>query len=99
MSLPNLPNPFNELPEFDKENVLLFLLATIGQEELGLAHIINAEGEKIQAAVAAFECGDISIDQLLSVNDSVSGVMKRVLQKEILLDFKLDDVAELLKGE
>ncbi|OEH92023.1 hypothetical protein [Bacillus solimangrovi] len=97
MSLPNLPNPFNNLPDFDKENVLLFLLATVGQEELGLAHIINAEGEKVQAAVAAFEKRDISIEQLLSTNESVSSVMKRVLQKEILLDFKVDDVVELLK--
>ncbi|OEH93054.1 hypothetical protein [Bacillus solimangrovi] len=97
MSLPNFPNPFNGLPEFDKEDVLLFLLASVGQEELALAHIMNAEGEKIQAAVKEFEDKCISLDELLDTNDNVNDLLKTVIKKEMLLQFKIENVIKLFE--
>ncbi|WP_214483075.1 hypothetical protein [Bacillus sp. SM2101] len=94
MGMPVAP----ELPQYSEENVLLFLLVTVGFEELALAHIMNAEGEKIQAAVAAFESDRlVTIRDLMDVNNNVSETLKRVIQKEILLDFKVDDIKELLE--
>ncbi|OEH93773.1 hypothetical protein [Bacillus solimangrovi] len=96
MGMPNFPYRFNELPDLDKDQVLLFLLATVGQEELALAHIMNAEGEKIQAAVAKFESGRLSVDELLAINDNVNDTLKTVVKKEMLLEFKVDKILEIL---
>ncbi|OEH93751.1 hypothetical protein [Bacillus solimangrovi] len=95
MGMPNFPAEFNSLPDFEKNNVLLYLLASVGSEELALAHIMNAEGEKIQAAVAAFEDDCLTIDDLLSVNDNVNDVLKTVIKKEMLLQFKVENVQRL----
>ncbi|WP_214482195.1 hypothetical protein [Bacillus sp. SM2101] len=94
MGMPVAP----ELPDYSEENVLLFLLATVGFEELALAHIMNAEGEKIQAAVSAFESDRlVTLRDLMDINNNVAETLKRVIQKEILLDFKVDDIKELLE--
>lgn len=47
MSLPNIPNitPKISLERCDTINLLL---SSIALEEIGLSHILNAEGEKLQ---------------------------------------------------
>lgn len=45
MSQPNLPNITPNIT-LSRSSVINLLLASIAMEELGLAHIINAEGEK-----------------------------------------------------
>ncbi|MDR5658559.1 hypothetical protein RH915_03550 [Serpentinicella sp. ANB-PHB4] len=47
MSFPNIPDVTPEI-DIDREDVINLLLASIAFEELGLAHIFNAEAEKIQ---------------------------------------------------
>ncbi|MDI1451571.1 hypothetical protein QHF85_46445, partial [Polyangium sp. 6x1] len=39
---------FNNLPDFQREDVASLVLVSIAMEEMGLSHILNAEGEKIQ---------------------------------------------------
>ncbi|MEI5906923.1 hypothetical protein WAK64_07610 [Bacillus spongiae] len=97
MGQPNFPDEFNPLPVLDKNQTLLFLLATVGQEELALAHIMNAEGEKIQAAVAAFNDDCLTIEDLLEVNNNVNQTLKHVIKKEMLLQFKVENVLELFE--
>ncbi|MGG2937763.1 hypothetical protein ABEO66_27275 [Bacillus pacificus] len=96
MGMPNIP----KLPEGDfnltPEQAVTIILASIGMEELGLAHVINAEGEKLQAAVQAFKEGKIDINDLLNVNRSVDSALGTVLKKEIVLQTKLPDAAALL---
>jgi hypothetical protein len=48
MSYPKLPSNINPGICPTRDNAIDLLLASIAFEELGLAHIINAEAEKIQ---------------------------------------------------
>ncbi|MEG1501550.1 MAG: hypothetical protein RR396_06290 [Clostridiales bacterium] len=68
------------------------IIESVALEEAGLSHIINAEGEKIQAFVAM---PGITTDQLLAVNASVQATLASVTQLEMILQNKLN----LFSGE
>lgn len=50
------------------------MLQSIALQEAGLAHIINAEGEKIQKAVST-DC--ITTEELIKVNESVESMVEK----------------------
>ncbi|WP_127585514.1 hypothetical protein [Paenibacillus koleovorans] len=94
MSQANIPNitPSITITITDAVNLLL---ASIALEELALAHIVNAEAEKIQFVLGTLGTGVTpapTISQLLLVNDSVRRTMQDVIKKEMLLQFKLENI-------
>lgn len=98
MSFPNIPNVTPSIT-VSREQVVNVLLASIAFEELGLAHVINAEAEKIQAAVGTLpESGAAAanISELLSINESANSVMKTLLKQQMLLQFKMEDVLDII---
>lgn len=50
VSQPNLPN-ITPVVTLSRDDTINLLLSSIAMEELGMAHILNAEGEKIQYAL------------------------------------------------
>lgn len=87
MSLPSIPDITPNIT-VDREQVINLLLASIAMEEIGLSHILNAEGEKIQAVLEqnpTFEC-------ILKINRSVEKTLRTVIKTQMLLQFKLEDV-------
>ncbi|MGL5415797.1 MAG: hypothetical protein ACRDDY_13440 [Clostridium sp.] len=54
MSMPNIPD-INPKINLDIEDSIKVLLNSIAMEELGLSHIINAEGEKLQYVLKSLE--------------------------------------------
>lgn len=93
MSMPNIPDikPDIRLKRYD---VINLLLASIALEEIGLAHLINAEGEKLQKAIEHAKC----MNDLLETNKSVEKMLKTIIKKEMLLQFKLEEVLEIPTG-
>jgi hypothetical protein len=92
MGMPNIPDI---KPDIDlcKKDVVNLLLSSIALEEMGLAHIINAEGEKLQAVIKNSPCsGD-----LFAVDESVQDTLRDVIRKEVLLDLKFDNVLRYAK--
>ena len=97
MSFPNIPNVTPSI-NLNRVEVVNLLLASIAFEELGLAHIINAEAEKIQAVIGTLpniDLGPIDINGLLSINQSANQVLRTALKTQMLLQFKLEDVLDI----
>lgn len=94
MSLPNIPN-INPTITITREDAINLIIASIAMEEIGLSHIINAEGEKIQFVLGTLP-GVISpkatIADILNVDKSVRDVLDTIMKKEIFLNSKLDKV-------
>ncbi|QCT01304.1 hypothetical protein E6C60_0581 [Paenibacillus algicola] len=88
MSMPNIPDIRPEITLKRKEAINL-LLSSIALEEIGLSHIINAEGEKIQRFVKD-HCVDL--EDILRINRSVELMLRNVIKNQMLLQFKLEDV-------
>lgn len=99
MSQANIPNITPEI-SIDRDDVINLLLASIALEELGLAHIINAEGEKIQYVLGTLTTPPnttVELDDLLSINDNVQSTLEVVLKKELLLQTKLKNIIDILE--
>src|SRR4051794_36229881 len=99
MSFPNIPNVTPSI-EITRQEVINLLLASIAFEELGLAHIINAEAEKIQFVLGTLNGVHLTptIEDLIALNESVDRTLKNVIKKEMLLQFKLEEVLEIPPG-
>ncbi|MBH5318874.1 hypothetical protein I6N90_13800 [Paenibacillus sp. GSMTC-2017] len=101
MSQPNIPNitPVISITIGDSINLLL---ASIALEELALAHILNAEAEKIQFVLGTLSPGiepPPSLSQLLLINNSVNQTLQSVMLKELLLVKKLGDIISFIPEE
>ncbi len=107
MSFPNTPpEGINPITDLDSEQVALLLLVSIAFEELGLAHLINAEAEKLQGALGTLvdENGEpvnpfiraSSLADLLAVNREVERTLRTIVNKEMLLQFKFENILEFL---
>lgn len=97
MSFPNIPNVTPSI-DINREDVINLLLASVAFEELGLAHIINSEAEKIQAAIGTLPGTTFpavtNTDDLLEVNNAVNRTLKTALKTQMLLQFKMEDILD-----
>jgi len=96
MSMPTFPTNMNTPTP---EEALSQIISSIAMEELGLSHIINAEGEKIQYALGTLEGTtppDVELEDILKVNDSVQKMLETILFKNIILKAKLSEALDAL---
>ncbi|MEH7151418.1 hypothetical protein V7095_13525, partial [Bacillus thuringiensis] len=91
MSLPNVPNITPSI-SLNREETLNLLLASIALEEIGLSHILNAEGEKLQYFLSTCPT---NFKSFLDINNSVNETLRNVAKNQMLLHFKLEDVMKL----
>ena len=83
MSMPDIPDIRPEI-NIDREKSVDLIIASVALEELALAHIINAEAEKIQLVLGTLENSQRTepptIDEILEINKIVERILKKVLQ-------------------
>ncbi|MEG1989993.1 MAG: hypothetical protein RR136_03265 [Clostridia bacterium] len=70
-----------------RDQAITDLIESVALEETGLSHILNAEGEKIQAALAI---AGVTPDQLLAVNSSVQNMVNSITRLEMILQGKIE---------
>ena len=91
----SMPSYVTDVPELDREAVINQVLASIALEELGLAHILNAEGEKIQYVVGTLVIpdrglsGGITIANLVDLNNSVARTLEAAAANQAALADKM----------
>lgn len=102
MSFPDIPN-ITPLISVTTGQTIPLLLSSIALEELALAHIMNAEAEKLQFVLGTldntgvtFSPAEVSLGNLLDVNTSAQRTLRDVIKKEMLLEFKFENVLDLI---
>jgi len=103
MSYPNIPDITPDIT-IDRNDVINILLASIGLEELSLAHLTNAEAEKIQFVLGTLYPNPDGtppevlpdIEDVLRINRSVERTLRGVIKNQMLMQFKLEDVLDLI---
>lgn len=82
------------IPDVTQVQALTDLLESIALEETALAHLINAEAEKVQNLAAA---AGTDTQTAIEIQEAVRGVLATALKMQMLLQFKLEDVLSFKK--
>jgi hypothetical protein len=69
-----------------------FLIRSIQSEESGLSQLISGESIKFSTALAI----GLTVDELLALNSLVTGIMDTVVQKNMILEAKLEEIIALI---
>lgn len=97
MSMPSIPN-LDPTINLNRDDALNIILSSIGMEELSLAHIVNAEAEKIQFALGTLETANgqaATMEQIIETNNSAGKMLRDVIKNQMLIGMKMEDTVEL----
>lgn len=102
MSNPSIPN-ITPLISISTAQTVPLLLASVAVEELALAHLVNAEAEGLQLVLGTLTPtsttlapAEVSVSNFLAVNSDIRRTLHDVIKKEILLEFKFENVLDLI---
>jgi len=109
MSLPNIPDIHPDI-NLKFEDVINMLLASIAMEEESLAKLMDAETNKISCVLGDCKHHDCTpggkgqagchrdslLHDALQINKSVDDTIKDMIKFQMLLQFKLENIQELL---
>ncbi|WP_310605334.1 BclA C-terminal domain-containing protein [Anaerosporobacter sp.] len=92
MSQPSFPSIS---PAITRDDAVNQILSSIAMEELGLSHIINTEGEKLQyilGTLPGVTGPNPTVDEVLAANESVKSTLEAISQNQLLYKGKLQTV-------
>lgn len=92
MGMPEIPEGKNR-PSLD--NTIIDLLESIALEEMAIAHIMNAEGEKLQEIIKKYNHKDICSCNLEQSFKNSRSMVNSLIMKEWLLLVKMNSILEL----
>ena len=88
LSQPSFPNN----PDITRDDAVNQILSSVAMEELGLSHVINAEGEKLQyilGTLPGITGPAATIEDLLNANESVQNLLQNASYNQLLLRSKM----------
>lgn len=102
MSMPSIPD-MNPNINLNIEDSAKLLFNSIAMEEIGLSHIVNAEGEKLQYILGTLKdeknsCSPANTCELLKVNKYVDRILREVLKNQMVLQMKMEDTMDLYES-
>lgn len=88
-----------EIPEGtyrpDSEEVIIDLLESIALDHMSLAHLMNAEGEKLQETVNKYACDEISYCDVECSFASANKLLNNVIMQQWLLFNRLTTILDV----
>lgn len=94
MSMPSFPIVD---PPIGREDAVNQILSSIAMEELGLSHILNAEGEKLQyilGTLPGLSGPPATVSDVLAANESVRDLLEDTVQNQLFLRAKMQGALE-----
>ncbi len=76
-------------------DIVLELLESVAVEELALAHILNAEGEKLQELIKKFACTDLCPGQFDKLCNNTYSLINSLIIKEWVLLNKVHSALDI----
>jgi len=70
-----------------REQAITDLIESIALEETALSHILNAEGEKMQAIIGM---DNVTTEELMALNCSVNKLVNSITRLEMMFQSKLE---------
>ena len=89
MGMPQIPEGIHR-PNL--EELIIDLLESIALEEMAISHILNAEGEKLQAVICSYKNKDINICDLATISSTTHKTISDLVIKEWLLLNKFNNI-------
>ncbi len=80
----------------DRRQAITDMIESVALQQTALAHILNAEGEKLQRAINSKE---LSHERLLATNKSVEAMVSAITRLEMVLQSKLALFEDCLNAE
>lgn len=93
MSQPSFPSN----PPIGREDAVNQILSSIAMEELGLSHILNTEGEKLQYVLGTLPGVSgpaATVSDVLAANESVRNLLDAATQAQLFLKAKMQSALE-----
>lgn len=87
------------IPQKCREEAINDLLESIALEEAAIAHIMNAEGEKIQKVLDCTFPHPTSFQQILELQNSVTELFEKLIQKQNTLVSKMKIIKKIIYYE
>lgn len=99
MSQPTIPNITPSI-SLSMDQTIAMLLSSMALEEMAMAHLLNAEAEKMQYVLGTLESRlkhavAPNFEQLLAVQRSMGRMMNQVINKDMQLNTRLQHVLDL----
>ena len=95
MSFPNIPD-INPDIDITLEDSINLLLMSVALEEISLSELISAETKKLESVLKQGKNKNIPFESILEINKSIDNTLKNIIKLQMLLQFKLDNVKELI---
>ena len=95
MSFPNIPD-IEPVIDIDLSDAVNLLLSSIAMEEMSLSRLMDAEHDKIHDALECCKRGGCTLHDVTAVNKSAEDMMKTLIKLQMLLQFKLENIRELV---
>lgn len=95
MSFPTIPD-VDPCIDIDLCDAVNLLLTSIAMEEISLSKLMDAEHDKIQYVLERCESGGCPLEDVVAVNKSADDMLKTMIKLQMLLQFKLENVHELM---